>query len=138
MVVPATMRVGTFGTFYTLINNNKLSGWTVQASEDNVDTVLPCIVINPAQFKNKNITMNGGTKERNMEITIQLFTDVRDGLTKLDAGADNVENSINSNQATLHSANLMYDGCEDTAQNTYTEGQQKINYRAISFKLRLN
>ena len=103
----ATIRQDVFSNLYTLINNNKPSGWNVFASLPEDEASFPCMIINSANVKPIIVTLDsGGFIVEEIDAMIEFFVLAKSGDKKVEEGRDNVQNTLLSNQATLDTYGL--------------------------------
>lgn len=136
----ATLRVNVFNTIQTLIDNNKLSTWTVLSAFPESDPVFPCIVVNPAIVKPSIVALDKNCEViEEIVVEIEYFALAKDGKKKIDEGRDNVMNIFLSNWSTLETYNLLpaEDPFEDSNIDTFIFGREKINTGASILRLQL-
>lgn len=133
-VAKATIRENIFNTVATLLNNNKLSGWTVLSSFPETNPTFPCLVVNPAKIKLKNLSVLQAKNKYDAEVMVNIYTLSKNGKEQSDEGADNVQNTLVSNASTLRTYNLALkeDSINDDDISGIEFNQEIINMRSIS------
>ena len=139
----ATIRQNTFATLFTLINNNKPTGWNVFSGypEDEANSNFPMIILNPAMIKPIIVTMDGGgIIVEDIDAEVEFFALGKKGKDQIDIGKDNVQNTILSNSSTLDTYKLYLkeDPFDDSNVDVFISGKQKINTGSSIIKLGLN
>jgi len=138
-VVGSTIRENVFNTISTLIDNNKLSGWTVLSAFPEQNPVFPCIVVNPAKITQSIMTINKGVTSYRITVDVQLFSAANDGKEKIDQGLDNINNTLFSNASTLKTYNLFLDNSipiEDLGAGNLLFNKNKLNFGIVAINLR--
>lgn len=146
-VTLSTLRANTFKTIFTLIDDNKATGWTVLSAfpEEDANGTLgtssfPCIVVNPVLPKPTIVTLDtGGVIVEDIIQEIEFYSLAKDGKSKIDEGRQNVQNTILDNTSSLDSNNIILkeDPIDDSNSDSFIVGQQKINTAAMILGLQL-
>jgi len=132
----STIRKDVFKELFTLINANKLSGWTVLASFPEVSPTFPCIIINPANIDFTILSLTGTTRLKTISIIVDIFSLAKDGKAKMDEGKDNVSNTLWSNITSLfNSTSLNLIDINDSNVETIVLDDQKINFGSMEVLL---
>lgn len=134
----ATARQNTFATLFTLINDNKLSGWTVKAAFPEDNTSFPCIVLNPALVKPTILGLDSSCIAiEDIEVEVEFYSLAEQGKDQNDQGRDNVQTTILNNASTLSTNNLVIneDPFDDSNADSFIIGEQKINTSSSIIKL---
>ena len=117
-ITEASARQNIFNTLAKLINDNKLTGWTVLAAFPEATPNFPCIIINPVNIKIENLSVDRSKKLISAEVSIDLYAKVKDGKVKIDQARDNIMTTILNNFATLKQYGLIYDKFDDDGTDT--------------------
>lgn len=134
----STIRQDLFSVIFTLINDNKPSGWTVLSAFPEDNALFPCIIINPAIVKPSIIGLDDSSIiVEDIEVEIEFYAEAKDGKEKIDVGRDNVQNTILSNTSSLDSSKLVLseDPFDDSNADSFITNNQKINTAASLIKL---
>jgi hypothetical protein len=105
----STIRVDVFNNISTLIDDNKLTGWTILSSFPEDNPIFPCIVINPALIRTKMLTLDRSKHRRNISVEVGFYVEAKDRLSTLDKGRDNFHNTLMNNHSTLRTYGLVLD-----------------------------
>tara|TARA_Y100000310_G_C20621392_1_gene783497 strand:- start:41 stop:478 length:438 start_codon:yes stop_codon:yes gene_type:complete len=138
-VVGSTIRENVFNTVTTLIDNNKLSGWTVLSSFPEQNPTFPCVIINPAKITQNIMTINKGVAVYRISVEVELFAAANDGKEKIDQGLDNINNTFFSNASTLKTYNLFLDNAipiEDLGAGNLVFNQNKLNFGVVAVNMK--
>lgn len=139
-VALATLRGDIFNNLSTLIDANKLGGWTVVSSFPEDDPVFPCIVINPAKIITKMLTLDRSKSRRTIPVEIEFFVESKDRLVTLDEGRDNVQDTFMSNYSILRTYGLILDSDNpfiDSVVTTEIFNDQKLHAASSVVQLKL-
>jgi len=91
-----TIRADIFNNLATLINSNKLTGWTVVSAFPEENPVFPCIVINPARVPFNLLTYTRAAKKFNITVEVELFANSSEGKQAFDNARDKTSYSGSS------------------------------------------
>ena len=128
-----TLRQNVFANIYTLVNDNKPSGWTVLSSypETTISSSIPFpfIIINSANVKPTIVGMDKNSYiVEDIKVEIEFFCKAIKGNDQLDRGRDNVMNTLLTKQSTLETYNLYLneDAFDDSTTDVFVSGNEKI------------
>jgi len=130
MASESTVRVDTFQAIYTLINANKLTGWTVVSSFPETEPSFPCIVINPANISSSVMTLNNGKRNTEIRIVFELYASSRDGKQKIDQGSDNLTSTFTTNDL-ISTSTIVFHELNDLSSDMLEFAGQKLNNKDI-------
>jgi len=136
-----TVRVETYKAIYDLINsyfNDAVSGWTIVSAYPEVNPVFPCIVINPATVSISKESLNFGIRQSEIMVQIDFYTKANTGKKAIDEAKDAVHNLFLESVTILNNANLSYNDLDDVSSDSFTEGEQKLNYGGLVVRFKLN
>ena len=100
-VSEATLRRSVVTNLFTLIDDNKLSGWTVLAAFPEKKATFPCIIINPANVSLNKIGTRVDARINKVTVLAELFSPSSSRLEALDIARDNIQETIVNNTGTL-------------------------------------
>ena len=136
-VAETTARENLFADMFSLINTNKLSGWTVLATFPESNPAFPCVVIHGAEVESDGLTFNRSQRDFPVTMEIEVFAKAADGLEKIDQGKDNVMATIRNNQSSLYSDKIDVPTVNDTGSSQLMFNEVKINQGGLSADIRL-
>lgn len=125
----ATIRQNFFATMYSLINNNKPSGWSVFASYPEDEASFPCIILNSGNIKPTIVGLDKDSyMVEDIKMKVEFYALAKSGDDMIEVGRDNVMNTILTNQATLDTYGLYLkeDAFDDSDVDTFISGKEKI------------
>jgi hypothetical protein len=137
-VSKATIRENTFNTIATLLNNNKLSGWTVLSAFPEQNPAFPCLVVNPAAITLQALDVGKSKYRWRVSVLVDVFSLTKQGKEKNDEGMDNVMDTIRSNISTLQTYNLTLDRTTpfvDAGAQEIEVNEQGLNLNSITINL---
>src|SRR3990167_5498222 len=131
-ITESTIRKDVFKEVFTLVNANKLLGWTVLASFPEISPVFPVVVINPANVEFDFLNFPDTARMKRVSIIVDIYSLARDGKVKMDEGKDNISNTLNTNITSLFtSVSLSLIEINDASVETIVLDDQKINFGSL-------
>ena len=106
---PATIRKNTFNTVFTLLDANKLSGWTIYSAFPERNPSFPCIVINPAIVSVDVKSLERSVTRRKIQVKLEYYAYAQDGKEAIDEGRDNDQDVILTSFTTLKTYKMALD-----------------------------
>jgi hypothetical protein len=136
-VSKATIRENVFNTVTTLIDSNKLSGWTVLSAYPEQNPVFPCVVINPAAITVKGLSLDRTKNRFSAEVICDIYSLAKQGKKKNDQGRDNFQNTISANVTALAQYNLLLptEAMSDEGSDSIELNGQTLNFGTIVLNL---
>ena len=129
-VTLATIRQNVFATIFTIVDDNKPSGWTVLSAYPEDNAIFPCIVINPALIKVSIIGLDASCLVvEDIGVEFEFYALSKDNKDKIDQGRDNVQTTLLDKTSTLSDNNLVLneDPFDDSNTDSFLSGDEKIN-----------
>ena len=134
----ATLAQDVFSALRTLMIANKPSyvfnnttyTYTVVASQPNDDTAFPCVVLEDSDVKDTRITLDAGTGDEDIEVTLTFYALEAHGKKAIAVGRDSLRNTFINNISTFITTNKLSpqeDFWTDSGTGTDEYGKQKVN-----------
>lgn len=126
-----------YDRLYTLIAQQKPTGWSVFSSEPNDTAQLPCYVIPASLGTFGTLAMTSQLNEYRFEAEIEVIGSVKNGKAPLDLARNTIQNYVLSNQDTLARYGIVLnreDGIESSEGGRLLVGNTITH--TVSFTLR--
>ena len=137
-VVEASLRKNIYNTIFTLIDANKLTGWTVLSAFPEVQATFPCLVIKSANITLNKIGFTTDGRINEAEIVIELYSKASSRKETIDLMRDKLYDIFLTNKSTLFTYNLFLSGENpfiDSGTDEIEYNNEKFNTSAVAIQL---
>lgn len=137
VVTQSTANSNTFRNVYAVTDNYKLSGSTVTAANNEIQSDKPSYNIYPIEMSQTSRDFYGSSYDRFVNIQIDIACNAKDGWKKLDEMLDSLDAGFRGESDNLKTARLKYQGYTIVSIDPLESNGSQVFIKSISLNFKI-